>query len=409
MQLLQVATVEQAREKLSTLFAQIPRRVERVPLTAASGRVCAEDLAADAPIPAFRRSTMDGYAVRALDTAAAGDGTPVFLRLIGQVEMGRGAGLSVGPGECAYVPTGGMMPEGADAMVMVEYCELFGTDGVAAYQAVAPGQHVVQPGEDADTGERLVRKGALLSPQHIGALAAAGIASVPVFAKISLALISTGDELVPPENTPATGQVRDINTHALRALAERNQFSVSCTRVLSDDGDALRALIQDLMPMCEIIAVSGGSSQGNKDVTRQVLDSVSAQGVFLHGLAIKPGKPTILGYDATSQTMLAGLPGHPVSAMMVFELLFSWLARRAFAMPEPVRIPATLSEPVPGAEGKLTCCSVRLIEAGGRYQAVPVHGKSGLITTLTQADGFFTIDRNREGVSAGETVLVQLI
>jgi len=223
-----------------------------------------------------------------------------------------------------------------------------------------------------------------------------------------MTILSTGDELAPPGHKPLPGQIRDVNTYALCALAGKNGFGVVSTAVVPDNEAALEQAVRKAMKESDIVAVSGGSSQGEKDATRTVLDRVSKPGVFTHGLAVKPGKPTILGYDEHSRTLLAGLPGHPVSAMMVFELLFSWLLREITGSAPPPAVPARLFCNVASSPGKLTCWPAKLEWTGDGYNAIPVFGKSGLITTLTKADGYFIVDRDREGLPAGDTVLVHL-
>ena len=408
MEFLTVDSVETARKKLFSHTKDWLIKKETVPLETALGRILAEDITALGNIPSFRRSTVDGYAVLSADTAAAGEGIPVFLTVKDRVEMGQSASFAISHGECADIPTGGMLPGGADAVVMTEYSEPFGADGVAVYSSAANGENVVQIGEDAKAGELLIGRGKRLLPQDIGALAAAGITSVPVFTLPSLTIISTGDELVSAEKEPADGQVRDINTYSLTALAQKTGFSVIETHVLTDDENILERTIQPAMKTSDIIAVSGGSSQGAKDMTRAVIDRVSSPGVFTHGLAVKPGKPTILGYDSLSNTLLAGLPGHPVSAMIVFELMLGWLLREITGNPEARVIPAKISVNVASSPGKLTCLPVKLRWTGNGYSAEPVFGKSGLITTLTSADGYFIVNRNTEGLQSGQTVEVHL-
>ena len=409
MELLRVDSVEKAREKLLSCVQDWVIPCETVTLTDAPGRILANDVFASEDIPAFRRSTVDGYAVLSKDTAAAGESIPVFLTVKSRVEMGAASTFTISGGECAEVPTGGMLPEGADAVVMVEYSEHFGKDGVALHYSAANGENTVSIGEDAREGELLLPRGKRLLPQDIGALAAAGVTEVQVYARLKMTVLSTGDELIPPEQKPLPGQIRDINTYALKALAEKNGFTVIHTAVIPDRENILEEAVRSAMEVSDLVAVSGGSSQGEKDWTRAVLDRASGSGVFTHGLAIKPGKPTILGYDASSQTLLAGLPGHPVSAMVVFELLFCRLIREMMGTSPPPAVPALLTCNVASSPGKLTCWPVRLVRSSNGYEAEPVFGKSGLITTLTRADGFFTIDRNKEGLTAGESVFVEIL
>jgi len=405
---LKVDSVEAAREKLLSSVKGWMLRQEVLPAEQTLGRVLAQDIFARGDIPSFRRSTVDGYAVLSKDTAAACDSVPVFLAVKGQVEMGLPALFTIGHGQCADVSTGGMLPDGADAVVMVEYTEEFGVDGVAVYGSVSHGENVVQVGEDAKAGELLLSRGKRILPQDIGVLAAAGVSDVAVCSPPLVTIISTGDEVIPPGETPKPGQVRDVNTGALTALAQKNGFKVVGTVVLPDDGTALDQALRTAMQTSGIVIVSGGSSQGKKDMTRTLIDRVANPGVYTHGLAVKPGKPTILGVDDASQTLLVGLPGHPVSAMMVFELLLGWLLREITGSGMPPAIPARISCNVACSPGKTTCWPVKLEWTGDGYEAHPIFGKSGLISTLAYADGYLAVDRGKEGLSAGQTVLVNM-
>jgi len=262
--------------------------------------------------------------------------------------------------------------------------------------------------EDVKENSLLLRKGKILLPQDIGALAAAGVTNVSTYSPLKLTILSTGDELVAPKDIPDLGQIRDINTYALAALAEKTGFTVVRTMVLSDDETVLEHELRQAMKISDIVAVSGGSSQGEKDKTRAVIDKVSTPGVSTHGMAIKPGKPTIIGYDEASSTLFVGLPGHPVSAMMVFQVLLGWLTNELTGTPIKHTIPASLSCNVASSPGRMTCFPVKLEWQGDRYIAEPLFGKSGLITTLTEAVGYFTMNRNSEGLQAGTTVLIHL-
>jgi molybdopterin molybdotransferase len=408
MTLLLVDTIEQAREKIFDYAKTWGLKTKTVPLNEAAGQTLAQDIYAPCDIPGFCRSTVDGYAVFAADTAAAGEAIPVFLKQAGKVAMGKPAGFSIRSGECAYVPTGASVPDGADAVVMIEYCENAGRN-IAVYEAAAVGAGLACAAEDCRAGELLLRRGAVARPQEAGALAAAGIRVVAVFEPLRLAIISTGDELVPPEQQPRPGEVRDINTHALKALALKRGYSVLSCQTLPDDEARLGAAIREAMPACDVVLVSGGSSQGEKDITASVIRKASNPGVFTQGLAVKPGKPAILGWDENSKTLLAGLPGHPVSAMMVFEILFGWLADTLFGRTPPFPIPAKVSCNVPGSPGKAVCQPVILRLEEGGYIAQPVFGKSGMITTLCKADGYIIIDLNKEGLKKDEPVLVHLM
>ena len=408
MDFLTVDTLEKTREKLRTYGASDLLREEVVSLQQALGRTLAADISAPEDIPYFRRSTVDGYAVCAKDTAAAGESIPTFLTRKGTVKMGSLARETVPSGACAEVPTGGMVPDGADAVVMVEYTEAFGTDGVAIYQSVAVGENIVQVGDDVKCGALVLSAGRKLTPQDMGALAAVGVTQVAVYERPKVTIFSTGDELVVPEAEAKDGKVRDINTSALTALAESCEFSVIRTELLPDEEALLEEKLRQAMETSDIVVLSGGSSRGEKDKTFEVIDRVAKPGAFTRGLAIKPGKPTILGYDAASKTLLVGLPGHPVAAILVFELLLGWLQQELRKTPIRPPLPGKLTSNAPGGQGKLICHLCRIQWAGDGYEVEPVFAKSGLITSLVAADGYFLIDRDTEGMTVGQTVLVHL-
>ncbi|WP_194609746.1 molybdopterin molybdotransferase MoeA [Clostridium vitabionis] len=411
MKLLQTDTPAQAQAKLLEAFGAHPVQRELVPLASCTGRILAEDIRAGEDIPGFFRSTVDGYAVRAKDTAGAADSVPVFLKVAETVRIGHPAVTRLAPGQCAYVPTGGMLPAGADAVVMVEYCEMLTGDEIAAEAAVAVGENVVRPGEDVKAGEILLTKGTGIGPAQAGALAAAGVRSVPVFVPWKAAVISTGDELVQADDVPGPGQVRDINTWSLAAAVRQTGMELVTAVCIPDDRERFRDTVRRASEEADLVLTSGGSSQGVKDDTEQVLDEVSCGGVFTHGLALKPGKPTILALDRARGTLLIGLPGHPVAALTVFSLLAAPLWRTVTGQKAPHAVPARVTENIAAAPGKATCVPVRLAEHCSpdgicTYDAVPVFGKSGLITTMAGADGYLMMDVNEEGLHAGDLTLV---
>lgn len=409
MELLKVDTIASARDKLIKFVGNETLDIVRINLLSAQGYILAKDIIAHEPVPAFRRSTVDGYAVISNDTAGATESMPVFLEVVDEVVMGASAQKEIHPGECAYVPTGGMIPEGADAVVMVEYCEMFDSRQTAVYSSIAYGKNIVLSGEDINKGELVIKCGTKIRPQEIGALACLGITEVDVYRPWRITIISTGDELVPPEDTPTTGKIRDINSYSLYAQANKHGFEVLDIKVLKDDEQLLKQSIIQAMNMSDIVAISGGSSQGKKDATNKVINEVASHGSFTHGLALKPGKPTILGYDEKTKTLLAGLPGHPVAAVLVFELLMIWLWKMITNQPMEKSIFAQITSNFASAPGKMTCQLVQLIKQGNQYYAEPILGKSGLITTLTRADGYILIDQNKEGINKDEMVEVFFI
>ena len=409
MKLFQVDTLDEARARLCAAAGSYPAGTETIPVPQSLGRVLAEDLSAGVDVPGFLRSTVDGYAVLSRDTQGAGESIPVFLKPIGEVAMGENTELTIQSGECVYVPTGAMLPAGADAVVMVEYCEPFGSDGIAVYNAVSPGRHTVERGEDMRRGTVFLRRGIEIRPQEIGAMASAGVQQVCVYRPLTVTILSTGDELADPAEPLTPGKVYDINTYSLEALAARRGFRVNGRGVVRDDRSALEQALRDGMARSDVVVISGGSSQGKKDMTSAVIDELTDHGVLTHGLAVKPGKPTILGYDGASNTILAGLPGHPVAAMLVFELILCQVMRQLTGRGPALGVYASMETNVGCDAGKANCILVELLESADGYLARPIYGKSGLITTLSRAHGYTLTDQNKEGVRQGETVFVHLL
>ena len=405
--LLSVDTVETAWEKMSAVTQNWKLGTERIGIECAAGRILAEDMYAAEAVPGFRRATVDGYALKSADTAAAGDSIPVLLKLAGTVDMGAAANCTIQHGECAYVPTGGMIPSGADAVVMLEFTENAGAD-IAVYEATAAGKGLVEADEDMRRGELVLRTGSCLRPAEIGTLAALGITEVPIFSPLKLALFSTGNELAAAGETLRPGKVRDINSHALSALAQQRGFSVATQRIIADNAELLEEAIRSSLETSDVIAVSGGSSCGDKDYTAAAFSHIAKPGIFTQGLALKPGKPTIFGFDQGTNTLLCGLPGHPVSALIVFELFLSRLYRSLSSQSEPITVPAHIDRNIASAPGKTCCQPVLLHQSSGGCIAEPVFGTSGMISLLTRADGYFIIGQNREGVHKGEAVQVFL-
>ncbi len=405
MDLLKVDTINEARSKLEACCEAMMPGTEYVAITAAPGRVLASDVISKENIPPYRRSTMDGYAVRSKDLGAASDMIPTMLKVTGEVIMGADStDLVVDPGCCVYVPTGGYVPEGADAVVMVEYCEAFGDGLLAVSKSASPGENVVQAGEDIAEGRVLLRRGRRLMPQDIGALAAAGVITVPVYIPWSLTVISTGDELVSPGETPGPGQIRDINTYTISARSVSEGFTVVKTVSLKDDMDTLTAAVEAAKACSDLVVISGGSSQGKKDHTAALIEAASDHGVLTHGIAAKPGKPTITGFDENSRTLFIGLPGHPAAALMVYEQLLIHLWRGLIGSGPQRSVKAKISSNVPSAAGRMTFQPVKL--NGGEAEAV--FARSGMISPLSEADGYFMMTENQEGVRAGDMVDVFL-
>jgi molybdopterin molybdotransferase len=271
---------------------------------------------------------------------------------------------------------------------------------------VAHGKDVVSQGEDIGNGERVIKKGTRIRPQEIGVMASLGILQAMGYEPWTITIISTGDELVPPSAQPAPGEIRDINSYALSAQAEKYGLKVQNVMVYKDDKEPLKDMVSQSMKESDLVILSGGSSKGKKDATSQIIDEVTAGHTLVHGLALKPGKPSIFGYDQLTATLVAGLPGHPVAAMLVFELLIIWLYKHMTSQREDQSLFARMTTNLAGAPGRATCQLVRLIKKEFQYYAEPVYGKSGLITTLTRADGYLMIGQNQEGLKKDELVEV---
>ena len=408
MKLLKVDTVNDARSKLMECCARTMMRTEMRCLLDAAGCILAEDIYSKENIPPYRRSIMDGYAVRSKDLGAAGDMIPTMLKVKGEVLLGNDSSdLTVESGCCVYVPTGGYVPDGADSVVMVEFCEPFGSGMLAVSKPASPGENVVQVGEDVAAGAMLLPKGRKLRPQDLGVLAACGITEIPVFVPWRVTVISTGDELVSPAQTPGPGQIRDINTYTIASRSTAEGFHVIRTLSVKDERDDLAAVLADAKNDSDLVVLSGGSSQGKKDMTAGLIDAAADHGVLTHGIAAKPGKPTITGFDEESRTLFIGLPGHPAAALMVYEQILISLWRCLTCCEKERTLKTKVNVNVPSAPGRMTFQLVKLIE-DDELQAVPVFARSGMISPVSEADGYFVMTENQEGIRPGDTVNVHL-
>lgn len=410
MELLKVDDIEEALEKLIKNSGFLQAAKELVPLEKAFGRTLAEDVFCGGDVPGFRRSTVDGYAVKASDTQGAGDSIPAFLRVKAHVKMGKPVDFEINTGECAYIPTGGMLPEGADAAVMEEYCEIAG-EQVAVYKSVAASSNVVEADEDIPSGEKVLTRGRIIKPQDMGLLASVGCSEIKVYKPFSIYIISTGDELAPPSSEVSAGKVRDVNTYGLIGMAAQRGFDVAGFERTADSEDELRAAIERGMKKADIVVVSGGSSKGQKDATARIMDELSSSGVLTHGIAVKPGKPTILAVDEPSKSILVGLPGHPVAALIIFEQIVGGFWRLRTGAEAPRSCAARINTNLPASPGRKTFQLVKLTAPGSDMGMVaePILGKSGLIYNISKADGYIIMDKNQEGLNQGESVTVYYI
>ena len=404
----------QTRQEVLALYPRFaPVGTEEVELAAAVGRVPAGPVAAPEDVPSFLRASMDGYAVRARDTFGASVGAPQYLEIKGEVAMGAAPKQDVAPGEALRVPTGAMLPQGADAVVMLEYTAEHPDKTLEVRRAVAPGENVLQPGEDVRSGELLFAAGSRLRPQDIGLLAALGLTRLAVYQRPRVSILSSGDEIVPIDRRPDPGQVRDANAYLAAAQVQEWGGRPRLQGIIADDFPALRAGLAAALTEADLILISGGSSVGVRDLTLAAIQDLPGAEVLVHGVAIRPGKPTILAaVGADPAKALLGLPGHPASAAVVMEVLGRPLLEHlAGLQPRGAwgkTVSAMLSRNLAGASGREDYVRVRLRPEGGAIWADPVLGPSGLISPLVKSDGLVMIPLGVEGLFKGEEVEVRL-
>ncbi|OQW99258.1 MAG: molybdopterin molybdenumtransferase MoeA [Desulfobacteraceae bacterium A6] len=381
---------------------------ELVLLEKTPGRILAEEIVADIDLPGFSRSTMDGYAVRASSTFGASEENPAYLNVVGSIAMGESPSFSVEQGETARISTGGMLPKGADSVVMIEHTEILDENTIEAYKSTAPGQNVIEKGEDFAEGNIILRAGQKIRPQETGLLAAFGKEKVKVFKKPVIGIISTGDEVVPVSETPRPGQIRDINTYSLSGQVIEAGGIPLTFGIVQDDYKNLLACCMEALSESDMVLISGGSSVGTRDYTIEILSDLPDSEIIVHGISISPGKPTIL--SRSGKKPLWGLPGHVVSAMIVFAAVVKPFIEKisGFSSEQKNRftLSARLSRNVSSAQGRTDYIRVRLTEKEGVLWAEPILGKSGLINTMIKADGLIEIGKNVEGLEKGAEVRV---
>src|SRR5512133_2465442 len=380
--------------------------VETVALGGAHGRVPAEPVHAPHDLPGFARSTVDGYAVRAADTNGASEGLPSYLDVTGAVAMGRSPQGAVAPGTAFAIPTGGVIPEGADAVVMVEHTQEAMAGTIEVVRPAAPGDGLVRADEDAAAGTELVAAGRALRAQDLGLLAAAGVTQVRVHARPRVGIVSTGDEIVDPATAAlGAGQVRDATAVALAALVRDAGGAPDLRGIVPDDRDALAAVLGEAVACSDVVVVSAGSSVGARDETAAVVAGLGKPGIWAHGLALRPGKPTLLA-DCGGVPVI-GLPGNPRSALVVFRLVGMAVVRLVGGVTRPpaeALTRARLERDVPSAAGRLDIVQVAVRDG----VAAPLFGASALLSILSAADGYVVVPDEATGLQAGTEVDVTL-
>lgn len=398
-------------EALRTFLAAIhgSPRAERVRTEDTLDRVLLRDVVAPSPLPPFPRTTVDGYAVRASDTFGASPGMPGYLKVVGEILMGTVPELEVGEGQAVVIHTGGMLPSGADAVVMIEDTQAVDDTEIEVLKPVANGQNVLQEGEDVQPGDVVIQAGTRIRAQEIGGLLALGFGEVEVAEVPRVAILSTGDEVVPPSEEPAPGQVRDINSYTLSALVERAGGRPVRYGIIPDNAEALETIAKQAHSEHHMLLITAGSSVSERDITADVIAELGEPGILVHGIALRPGKPTIL--SLCDGVPVVGLPGNPVSALVVAGLFVLPAIRKlqGYRGPEwSPTISASLQTNVSSVAGREDWLPCRLIVTSDGLEAEPVFGRSNLIFTLVRADGLVRIPAASTGLDAGEEVEVRL-
>ena len=408
-ELFQVVTPTDALDRLSAHLEPTVPRTERVAVENAIGRITVSRVISREQSPAFPRSAMDGYAVRAIDTYGASAGLPSYLQSDGEIPMGGSALQPITSGSAQLIHTGGMIPPNADAVVMVEHTQIIDKEAIEVVRPVAPGENIIRAGEDISPGDEVLPTGHRIRAQDAGALAALGITEIEVAARPLLGVVSSGDEIVAPDATPVAGQIRDVNTTTLLALARTAGADAQAFGIAPDDFEELKQRTHQALSSCDIVAISAGSSVSTRDMTAEVINSLGKPGVISHGLTVKPGKPTIVA--AVNGKPIFGLPGNPVSAMVVFGLMVEPIIRQflgACRTETRPQLRARLTRNLPSETGRMDFVPATLVHHAGEWWAKPILGKSNLIFTVVRASGLIQIPLDAGGVEEGSWVDVKL-
>jgi molybdopterin molybdotransferase len=381
---------------------------ERVPLDGSLHKVLFDDIVANEDLPEGARSTVDGFAVCAQDTFGASDSIPAFLSVTGAVTMGAMPDFEIQSGQAAQIPTGGFLPKGADAVVMVEYTNSAGSGSIEVTRPVTVKTNVLERAEDAKSGDVLLRRGKMLRPPELGFLAALGITEVSVYRRPRVAVLSTGDEVIPINQKPGLGQIRDANSHALAALVRASGAEPICLDIVPDNAKMLGDALQKGLKQADVVTISGGSSVGLRDLMVEVVSDLPDVDILCHGVSIRPGKPTLLA--SQKGKAILGLPGHPVSALIVAQIFLAPFLRYLQGAemekgPLGDRMRAALATSVHSTIGLEEYVRVRIEKtAEDTYIASPIFGKSGMLSTMVKAVGVVVIPMNVGGFSKDEVV-----
>lgn len=396
------------QEFIQALYSFSPLQTQTRSIEAADGCILAEDIIAAEDLPLASRSCMDGYAIDAASVFGASEANPAYLESVGDIDIEKPASFTLQNGECAGIVTGGILPDGADAVVMVEHTESLGAGTVEIRKSLAPHENVMLKGEDATTGNVALAAGTRLRPQEIGMLAALGIQEIPVVSAPKVGIISTGDELVSIDEKPVVGQVRDVNSYTLAACARRAGATATAYGLVEDNLTSLKAALENALAENDVVFLSGGSSVGVRDLTVGAIEEIEGAELINHGVAISPGKPLILA--KCGNKAIWGLPGQVASAQVVMFILGMPFLRylggdtNAFDQSRWPSKQAEISRNVPSKPGREDYVRISITEKDGKTVATPVLGKSGLLKTMLQADGVAKIGADSEGIYEGATV-----
>ena len=385
---------------------------EVLPLDQCVGCILSQDIVSEIDLPEFNRATMDGYAVQARSTFGASESMPALFRIVGAVEMGEVPTVSVQPGEAVRIATGGMLPDGADSVVMIEHAQALDEHTLEVFKSSVPLQHVIEIGEDFRREEQILPKGSRIRPQEMGVLAALGQTHVSVYRQPTVAIISSGDEIVPIAETPSLSQLRDVNAHTLAGLIRLSGGIPLYLGIARDNFDELHSLCKNALAESDMVLISGGSSVGSRDFTMEVIQALPAAEILVHGVSISPGKPTILA--TSEQKPIWGLPGQVTSTMVVFQVMVRPMLEKIGGLSEDRlvaerEVSAVLSRNMASVQGREDYVRVKLVRRENQIYAEPILGKSGLIHTMVKADGLIKIDMNSEGLDKGTPVSVILV
>jgi molybdopterin molybdotransferase len=412
-------TLKSVAEMLALIGQFQPLSGETVSLDQAQGRVLMDSFLAPDDLPGFDRSTVDGFAVRAQDVFGASEGLPAALTLIGECPMGQAPSLEILPGQTARIWTGGMLPAGSDAVVMLEYARLdvgpvkgsSPLPTVELTRPLAPGDNVILKDEDAARGQELIKSGQILKAAELGLLASFGCNQIPVRLKPTVAIMASGDEVVDISVTPKIGQIRDINTHTIKALAKANGAEAVTMGLVPDNLNSLVDMVKKALDIAQTVVITGGSSAGQRDFTLKAFSAIPGTEILAHGVAVSPGKPLILA--RLGQKSLWGLPGHPAGALVTAEIFIKPLLKILTGQSLnswDQGLQAVLTRPLASAQGRRDYFRVSLKRTAiGTLIAEPILGKSGLITTLVGAQALAVCPEEQEGLGEGDLVNIELL